>query len=209
MSERAGQHSEYLRRMRSSPQFEHLRIEPRWVPGTGDIRGFCHDEVLRQWHDPNDRDDGGVRIEWLMNAWAYAQERAATGDRPGLTDILMVGGAVEQSANRDGFRTVDVWIGNRRAPGPAFVPPMMKALDASTAQVEPVQRRSPGIEYAMGTFEQEVRNIRTADDWYLAYEWVHPWSDGNGRSGKVLHNWLLGTLHDPVLVADYFGAGNP
>lgn len=36
-----------------------------------------------------------------------------------------------------------------------------------------------------------------------------PFADGNGRTGKILHNWLLGTLNDPVLVTDYFGGGNP
>ena len=61
----------------------------------------------------------------------------------------------------------------------------------------------------MKQFERDVLRIRTADDWYLAYEWIHPFCDGNGRTGKILHNWLLGTLDAPVLVPDYFGMGNP
>lgn len=58
-------------------------------------------------------------------------------------------------------------------------------------------------------FADIVAGLETADDWYLAFEAVHPFGDGNGRSGKVLNNWLLGTLNEPVLVADYFGGGNP
>jgi fido (protein-threonine AMPylation protein) len=59
---------------------------------------------------------------------------------------------------------------------------------------------------AEGQFDELVD---TVDEWYLAFEWIHPFRDGNGRTGKVLHNWLNGTLDDPVLVSDYFGAGNP
>ena len=52
-------------------------------------------------------------------------------------------------------------------------------------------------------------NTMTADEFYLEFEMIHPFGDGNGRTGKVLHNWLLGTLDKPVLVTDYFGGGNP
>ena len=58
-------------------------------------------------------------------------------------------------------------------------------------------------------FSTLIKDIQTADDWYLAYEAIHPFSDGNGRSGKILYNWLLGSLDEPVLVADYFGGNNP
>ena len=49
----------------------------------------------------------------------------------------------------------------------------------------------------------------TADDAYLEFQRIHPFVDGNGRVGKILHNWLNDTLHDPILVKDYFGGGNP
>lgn len=45
--------------------------------------------------------------------------------------------------------------------------------------------------------------------WLRVNPSIHPFYDGNGRTGKILHNWLLGTLDDPVLVYDYFGGGNP
>lgn len=47
------------------------------------------------------------------------------------------------------------------------------------------------------------------DEFYVEFEKIHPFVDGNGRTGKILHNWLLGTLGDPVLIKDYFGGGNP
>jgi hypothetical protein len=59
------------------------------------------------------------------------------------------------------------------------------------------------------TSEDYEAGVYTLDGWYVMYENIHPWQDGNGRSGKVLYNWIHGTLLDPVLVDDYFGHGVP
>lgn len=44
---------------------------------------------------------------------------------------------------------------------------------------------------------------------YKEFEEIHPFSDGNGRVGKILFNWLLGMLHEPAMPPNFFGGDNP
>lgn len=205
--------TDYVFRMRSARQFQMFNIEPQWAPGTGDIEGFCHDEVVRQFHDTKVKSDGGVRIEWMLSAWQYAQ-RAAEKGLPTVQDILALGALVEPSMNSTiGFRTMNVYIGNSMGAPPARLKEMVPALVSVAHKAAPIQGRvgpHPDQYRAnWGIYEDLVQKIETADDWYLAYEAIHPFADGNGRTGKVIHNLLLGSLEEPILVADYFGGNNP
>lgn len=186
---------DYLTAMKAVRAFGIFGILPRWVPGTGDIEGFCHDEVVRQGHDPRSRADGGVRVQWLLNAWSYARTAAHDHDYPTLTDVLFIGSLVEPEENKNGFRRGAIWIGDERRGAEGVHERMVRLFDVAK-EVEPVTGR--------GWYKG-----MTADEFYLEFEYIHPFGDGNGRTGKVLHNWLLGTLDDPVLVDDYFGHGNP
>lgn len=213
---------EYQQRMRKSPQFRALNIEPKWVPGTGDIDGFIHDEVVRQYHDPRIYDDGGIRVQGMQAAWQYA--RGLVDKRMSPDDILSIAGRIEPKMNSNGTRIHNVFIGKHTGAPPELLPALVSEL-VLRLPVEPIQE-------AWGAHPNQIRNawnfahirpeaemfnlimehfdhIETADDWYLAFEAIHPFGDGNGRTGKVLHNLLMGTLEDPVLVADYFGGGNP
>lgn len=214
---------EYVERMSTCPPFRRFGINPEWFPGTGDIEGFCHDEVVRQYHDTRIREDGGVRIEWMQAAWDYA--RRSSTRLPTMTDVQSIGVLIEPKVNRStGFREENVYIGSGTGAPPRLVGPMMSALMTKVADVRPVQGRRGAhpSEYRslwrwnllsdatiLDQFAEFLTGVETADDWYLAFEAIHPWGDGNGRSGKTLHNWLMGTLDDPVLVADYFLGGNP
>lgn len=188
---------EYLERCRSSPQFERIGVEPMWRPGEGDVEGFVHDEVVRQGHDPRVESDGVIRIRGMLIAWAYA--RTMPGP-PRVKDVRQFAAFIEPEHNAAGYRKVDVRVGSYVAPRFERVPKLMAMLWKDIDRVRPMQGRTqplvPGV-------------APTADDFYLGFEAIHPFRDGNGRTGKILHNALLGTLDEPVLIADYFGGGNP
>jgi hypothetical protein len=203
----------YLERMKGSRQFEYFGIRPLWRPGEQDIMGFCHDEVVRQWHNTRVRSDGGIRVDWMMRAWDYARDKAKTGVRPDPDDIQRLAAYIEPDGNRLGWRLVGVTIAGQSGAPAGMVPYLMEVLYSRVYAVEPVQglKGASSGEYRSSweAFEKLTADIQTTDDWYLAFEAVHPFVDGNRRTGKVLYNWLLGTLDDPVLVRDYFGGGNP
>jgi len=196
---------DYLERMADCRPFNMFNIDPVWKPGQHDIVGFCHDEVVRQYHDTNIEDDGGKRVRWMYDAWKWArrisevQEDAGDPVLPTLQDVLRLGYMIEPETNStEHFRKVNVSIGGDVRSHYSDVPHEMAELWQDIINVVPVQGK--------GEFGS---NKPSADDFYLAFEYIHPFADGNGRTGKIIHNWLLGTLDNPVLVADYFGGGNP
>lgn len=136
---------------------------------------------------------------WMLMAWANAMAKYDTGKKkPTILDVIELGKLVEPVINRDGERLVQVRVGTRMCPPPEQVPGLITDLWKQIDTVKP----ETGLT-APGTGHW------TADDFYVEFEKIHPFTDGNGRVGKILHNWLMGTLHDPVLVADYFRGGNP
>ena len=170
-------------------------MDAPWLRVSPAIRQFVLGEVERQYH-PIGTFEYRERVEWMTDAWTWAQ-KAADDRRPTVEDVLFLAARIEPVLNLRGFRTADVWIGGHAGADPRDVPARVERLWSFVDQVLPEQGRAPS--------DEEM----TADDFYLEFEDIHPFADGNGRVGKVLHNWLLGTLDNPVLVYDYFGGGNP
>ena len=179
-------------------------MKPMWLRVNPAIRSFILGEVERQYH-PIGTMEFATRVEWMTDAWMWAMEQDSK--YPTMDDMLYVASIIEPEMNGEGFRRHGVWIGNDERMQHAEVPAAVARLWARVRDVVPRQGKRGPARYLDG-FSDEGAGI-TADEFYLEFEYIHPFGDGNGRTGKIIHNWLLGTLKAPVLVADYFGGGNP
>ena len=147
---------------------------------------YVTEEVRRQGHDITSQ-DGLERVAWMLEAWCEAMDRAQDGSKPTLSDVAILGKMIEREKNGRGFRTVGVRVGPHRCPSPERVFELLRML-----------------------FDQ--RDSLTPMEFYKGFENIHPFVDGNGRTGKILLNWTNGTLDAPVFPpADLFGypIGNP
>lgn len=139
---------------------------------------YVREEVLRQGHDIDDL-DGVERTGWMLDGWSYAL--ACSETRPSIQSAIALGKLVERHKNKRGLRTCGVRVGSRLCPKPEDVPRLLTLL-------------------------WEQRDVLTPMEFYKGFEEVHPFVDGNGRTGKILLNWLNETLLAPIFPpADLWG----
>ena len=146
------------------------------------ILKFIQEEVARQGFSLGER-RGLLRVGWMIEAWSYALLNQ--GEKLDRDHLLHIGGMVEK-VNRHGFRKCGVRVGGHIASSFIEVPHLVDELLENFSQAQ-----------------------SKADAFYLEFQRIHPFVDGNGRTGKIIHNWILGKLSCPVLIQDYFGGGNP
>ena len=153
---------------------------------TDAIIRFCNDEVERQ------RDTGDpYAVFGLIDAWMYSIQWYDTlrnsYDNPPLSHdfIKTIGRMAKPMVNHSGYRMYPIRIGYSVIEHYNIASQMSGLIDAyNDGRLNP----------------QEL---------YLEYESIHPFGDGNGRTGKILFNWANGTLRSPVMPENPYGWAIP
>lgn len=98
-------------------------------------------------------------------------------------DIRVLGGMVEHT-NRGELRSIPVTFANGGSScSPDSIPAAMASLMSAIPDVV-------GNEF-------EIRA------WIKHFLWIHPFTDGNGRTAWVLYNWLCQTMNTPTPLPDF------
>ncbi len=139
---------------------------------------YCTEEVRRQGHDLTSL-DGIERVGWMISAWGYAL--AQCEGKPDFYSTMNIGRMIEPIKNQHCPRRCGVRVGPHICPDWQKIPFLLDDLFSK-------------------------REILAPLEFYRAFEEIHPFVDGNGRTGKVLLNWLNGTLLNPIFPpADFWG----
>ncbi len=159
----------------------------------GLIADFVSEETRRQG-------DGPLDVGYMLQAWYDAIASKDRGDHLTLDMIVDWAKVIDPEANSatERFRVNPIWIGNSPRPWRHIERGMelwIETVHSSTDLFMPTitdDRGASGNEWA-----------------YFRFEEIHPFNDGNGRTGKIIYNWLEDTLRAPKWPHNFWGISNP
>lgn len=169
---------------------------------------YCAEECKRQR-------SGEMSVYNMINAWNYAINHFNGQEYPpiSLNFIEDIGRIVEPIDNAKGFRTIPIGVtdgfgGWIEKSDWRDVPRLLTILLES--YYEGNLCSNGGILVVTLPFVGlNEKSERAEDQFYYEYENIHPFVDGNGRSGKILYNYLCGTLENPIMPPNFWGGSNP
>ncbi len=114
-----------------------------------------------------------------------------------LHEKLMTGARQTQHAYPGEFRITQNWIGGKTPVDASFVPPAPHDMNAALADLEKFMHS-----------KDDYPSLVKAGLLHAQFETIHPFTDGNGRTGRMLiamYIHHMGLLEEPVLyLSSYF-----
>lgn len=133
-----------------------------------------------------DRQHVGLdRREFLYDAYREAYLLATAGELPTMATVTRLAGMLEPS-NGGRLRVTPVTFSNGGGSTDAALIP--RALGQLVEAVDQFTDSEEDVHY-----------------WVKEFLWIHPFSDGNGRTGFLLYNWLRRTMLKPAQMPYFFG----
>lgn len=176
---------------------------------------FCAEECKRQR-------SGEMSVYNMLVAWTFTYgywEVTSKLNHPiTFKTIETIGQLVEPFKNKNGFRKIPIGVGHvdefgvyhwiekaQYAEIPRLLEHLLNSYYSGVLYPDHIDENTPVEEmYSVNPLAKSAE-----DQFYYDYENIHPFVDGNGRSGKILYNYLKNTLDSPEMPSNYWGASNP